>query len=160
MAKGDGGGGHFDERRRAAKAANSRRPDTPEVLAAITKPRAKPTVVIKKKPRIRIESDGGDLPIPGTRIKTTRYNTEKSTHMPMDRPRDIPSFGGPEPGVRLADRLYPSSNRAAKGNRGGNYTPPRDRAAENTQGPSTIFSRLTDIFPKIRRRNAMRMLDT
>jgi hypothetical protein len=54
MAKGGGGEGHFDERRRAtaAKPPLTYKADSPEVLAAIEKPRAKPVVVVKKKPKL------------------------------------------------------------------------------------------------------------
>jgi len=54
MAKGGGGEGHYDERRRALKPTTGF-PDDPAVLQAISKPRAKPAaskppvVVIKKK---------------------------------------------------------------------------------------------------------------
>ena len=77
MAKGEGGGGHFDERRRA-KAAPTGYADSPEVLSALIKPRSKPTVVIKKKKiipsRVQVDSDPGDVPEAPTRMKVTRYN--------------------------------------------------------------------------------------
>jgi hypothetical protein len=50
MAKGEGGGGHFDERRRAARKPTTEFADDPAILEAIVKPRAKP-VVVKKKPK-------------------------------------------------------------------------------------------------------------
>lgn len=77
MAKGEGGGGHWRERQLAKKASVSRRPDTPEVLAAIVKPKAKPAkpkakirvpkwapMPMAKPRRVQVEShDGEDIPL-------------------------------------------------------------------------------------------------
>lgn len=122
MAKGEGGGGHYDERRRAAMAAGAKpaprgKADSPEVLAAIVKPRAKPkkTAIVtpRAKPsRVKVESNSGEykpLPEP-TSMKVTRMNIQK----PL-RSGARAAEARMRPPVRLTDR-YPTVNSAAKSN--------------------------------------------
>jgi hypothetical protein len=83
MAKGEGGGGNFDARRRAAKPkVGTGYADSPEVLSALVKPRSKPTVVVKKKKvlapsRVQTDSNSGEPAEVGTKMTTTRYNVGK-----------------------------------------------------------------------------------
>jgi hypothetical protein len=110
MAQGEGGGGHFDERRRAALAKKrAGRADSPEVIAAIQKPRSKPkpkrVAMPMAKPRRLADINLGG-PKPSLKYRDIVNREAKSDKYYGDIVnRDVKtSFGGP---------LY--SNVAAKG---------------------------------------------
>jgi hypothetical protein len=97
MAKGGGGEGHFDERRRAAKpkAAATGYADSPEVLAALVKPRAKPTVVVKKKKVIAPPPAKAATPAPALGADWGRpgfIEAELRSQRPLSRKRDRGPF--------------------------------------------------------------------
>ena len=122
MAKGGGGEGHYDERRRAgglmdvfgtadAPAPRKKAPAKKVVLkskpkAAVVKPRPKPS-------RVQTDSNSGEEPGAGTKMTVTRYNTGRlkpqntgfvSPSVSTLKPQNYgfsgpgPSFGGPTPG--------------------------------------------------------------
>jgi len=177
MAKGGGGEGHYDERRRAAKPkVVSGYADSPEVLAAVVKPRAKPDVVIKKKP-ILTPAKKPTKTVPGLRMGAAQAEVRVGN---LPRKFDLGPFddqivtsaskedrdtGGVSPASAItAPRKYPSPTSAAKGNRGGGYTPQRDKdnAFPNfsNQNPGGgLYGKGKSLLDWVKRRGSRRMLD-
>ena len=167
MAKGGGGEGHYDERRRALKPTTGF-PDDPAVLQAISKPRAKPTVVVKKKKVIPIpkerpgrgvqtDSNSGEPLETGTEMKTTRYNVGRLKPQntgfasPAREPRIRPQNTG---FANLPD--FPAPARSAKSSRLGNEFP----SLGNYSPGSGLYGQGLKLLDWAKRRTTMKNLDT
>jgi len=155
MAKGGGGEGHYDERRRAAKPKEvTGYADSPEVLAAVVKPRSKPTVVVKKKKPILPPAKKLGQAIPGLRMGAAQAEVRVGD---LSRKRDLGPFD---------DQIVTSSlkrnrddgdivNTAAKQDRDtGGFSP-----ASITTAPWSPGGSARSLLNWVKRRGARRMLD-